>query len=143
MIAGAGVSVAAIVGSFFYGRGTGKEAERLKWETANVETLVEANEGLAKVLTDKDQQITDLQKAETETGNDIAEKETRIIERIREVPIERVVRVDADCSIDYGLVGLRNSWATGNRIGEASGTTARSLLPDIGVTALPGDAGDD
>ena len=141
LLGGAVGSIAMALVASFFAYGQGKKTERLIWETANVQVLVEANSGLADSIKEKDVEIARLSAIDVDAGNKINTTETRVIERIREVPVEKVVKVYSDCRIDYGLVELRNSWAQGDSFSKpAEGFTA-SDLSLVGAPKVSGNAG--
>ena len=117
--------------------GQGKKNERLAWETANVETLVGANTNLSEEIDRLEGEIFDAQNIDIEAGGTITKVETRIIEKIKEVPVEKVVKVYGDCRVDYGIIGLRNSWAKGNSLDEEARETKTGYLPLVGAEEMP------
>lgn len=116
----------------------GKKIERGVWQEANVETLVGANENLSFELGRMETELANNNKLDIDTSNNITKTETRIIEKIVEVPVEKIVKINEDCSIDFGIVGLRNSWAAGSRHDEKARDTATGYLPLVGSSEVSG-----
>ncbi|WP_416877988.1 hypothetical protein [Litorimonas sp.] len=127
--------MAATASLFSYNQG--KKVERLKWETANVDTLKDANLSLSSYLAIQAQEAAEAQERDIQTGNTIDRAETRIIERIREVPVEKVIRIGSDCRVDYGIVRLRNDWAKGDSLGSSDRNAEGGNIPLDGSQALP------
>lgn len=125
------------VTAYFKGHSNGKEGERLKWQTANVQTLLGANENLASYNAEMIARNVSTEETETKAGDAIGKIETRIIERIREVPIETVIKVSDDCRIDYDFIRVRNIWAKGNSDVSDGGNTARADIPKSEFNQVP------
>lgn len=130
-----GVALSVVVGFTAYNHG--KKIERSEWQTANVETLARANDGLADYIEQKDKQIAEARALDIDTSNRIDRVETRIIEKIKEIPVERVIKIDSDCRIDYGIVRLRNNWAEGDRISETAQRDKTGYIPFLGAQEVP------
>lgn len=112
MVAGLiGVALMLSGVSYIKGRGDGASAERARWEKENFETLAESNDSLAAHLAAQNARIAELQAIEAEASGTTHAETTRIVERIKEIPVERIVKIAGDCGIDYGIIGMRNDWA--------------------------------
>ena len=139
----AAAGAVAALSAYFYGLDTGKKKERLIWESANVETLALANSNLSLTLEGKDAELAELRLVDVNAVEQTTRVETRIIEKIKEVPVEKVIKISDDCRVDYGLIGLRNSWAEGYSLNEAARETATGYLPLVGARTLSNETGAD
>ena len=137
--AAGGLILSGLTGFVAYDKG--KKAERLIWESANVETLVLANNNLSLTLEGKDAELAELRLVDVNAVEQTTRVETRIIEKIKEVPVEKVIKISDDCRVDYGLIGLRNSWAEGYSLNEAARETATGYLPLVGARTLSDETG--
>ncbi len=102
------VATAVVAGGFCYQEG--KADERAKWETSNVAVLRKENALQKTELKKAQNRISDLEQINLKTAEKIEGSTVRIIERIKEVPIE--TKIDPDtCRRAYGVVGMHNAWA--------------------------------
>lgn len=131
------IIIAALVGGIvshgataYVSYGKGKKAERAIWNEANISILAASNTNLSGLLSSHENEIGRLRKIEVDAGNKTAKIETRIIERIKEIPVEKVIKIAGDCRIDYGLVRLRNDWAEGNRLSESARSKTDGDIPN-------------
>jgi len=142
-IAAGALGVAALFGAHIMYSGhyydKGKAAERAVWQGANLETLLGSNDALALHIEAIEASRAEDAAREIETGDKIQTLETRIIERIKEVPVEKYIKVAGDCRIDHSLVRLRNDWAKGDSDRPANTGEAGGYISRDGTKALPGD----
>ena len=139
----ASVGALTTIGAFFYGIDDGKKKERLKWEIANVEVLIQSNDNLAEVLKEKDGEFILAQEREADVTKDIGVKTNTITERIITVPVERVVTVEvpAECdsdniNISYDTIRLLNSWSEGDRLRDSIEESTTSDVPLVGASKV-------
>lgn len=106
------VAAWTVSGVVHYGRGV--KDENAKWEQVNVEELRAANAALTKDNIRLQTRAAFLESQNAEAATQTGDRTTRTIERIREVPVERIVTVSESCDVSYGAVELFNSWAEGS-----------------------------
>lgn len=132
-----GVIMSGVVG--FVAHGKGKEAERLVWQTANVETLIGTNKNLSKILEKQDGEFFMAQKRDADAGQSIGTKTERVRTQIVEVPVTEYVEIEVpaqcdvtDVNINYRTIELLNSWSTGDSLEKGSGNTTTRDVPLVG-----------
>lgn len=128
--------VAAALFAGIIGFGQGEKIERGKWQDANVETLVKDIDGLSDYITKQAEEIATRASAEVDTGNKIATHTTTVIEKIVEVPVEKIIKVYDDCRVDYDIIQLRNSWARGEKFDASPEDAMQDVLPLVGASSL-------
>ena len=140
LVAGGIIGTLALnVATGFIAYGKGKKAERAIWNEANVETLISSNDSLAlHIEAIKATQIENAAR-EIETGEKIQTVETRIIERIKEVPVEKFIKVAGDCRIGYDLLSVRNAWAEGDSDRTTDRSAQGGYISSYSTETLPRD----
>ena len=123
----------------FKAYGAGQEAERAIWQDANVETLIGSNTSLSQHIEAINASHKEHVARDITTGNKIQTVETRIIERIKEVPVEKYIKVAGDCRLDYDIIGVRNDWAKGDSDRPANTGEAGAYISRDGTKTLSGD----
>ena len=139
IIGGMASTVLLCTVTYLQGHSDGVEAEELKWQSANVETLQKGNTALADHIKSLNDKAADDTLRDVEASGNITRVETRIIEKIVEVPVETVIKVGDDCRLDYDIVRLRNGWASGRGLDPAAVPAPSGYLPDVGTETLPGN----
>ena len=146
LITGA-VGVALSATTAFFAYGTGKKVERSYWQEAEIEEIAAHNKGLSDHITDLTSKQAGQEYDDYNFGQEIGNQTQQVTERIIQVPVEKIVKVEVpaecdsgDINISYDTIGLFNDWSAGGRLNETASQSTTSDLPLVGANQVSGDA---